>query len=266
MMNNLKQKNVGEESITTEIKNKSTENECESITKEKWTKKCPKCNRIQHYSSLKSYYNAVKKNSQCLFCKNKGNGNPFFGRHHENKHRQKMSDIQLKSCSYRYKKIGKNPDKIEKRCSFCGDSFEVIKSLEKQRYCSYLCAINDNFGFDPLKKTEPEKKFETWLQSNNISYKSPYPLKGKLYDFYIPSMNMLVEIDGIYWHGKGILDEELSETQKLNRNNDRIKDCIAKENGYNLLRIWEDEIKNVSKYLHQQERLDSSFMGRPDGI
>ena len=31
--------------------------------------------------------------------------------------------------------------------------------------------------------------------------------------------------------------------------NDRIKDCIAMENGYNLLRIWEDEIEEnyVSK-------------------
>ena len=127
-------------------------------------------------------------------------------------------------------------------CGWCGDVFYVINSQQNRKYCSYQCAINDNFGFDPLKKTEPEKKFEAWLQTKNIDYKSPYPLKGKLYDFYIPSKNILVEIDGIYWHAKGLLDKDLNETQKLNKLNDSRKTCIAKENGYTLVRVWEDEI------------------------
>ena len=64
------------------------------------------------------------------------------------------------------------------------------------------------------------------------------------YDFYIPSKNTLIEIDGIYWHGKGIDDAKLNETQKRNRLNDNRKTCIAKENGYDLIRIWEDEIED----------------------
>src|SRR5208282_1479744 len=104
---------------------------------------------------------------------------------------------QINICSYRYKKQGKNPDKIKKKCGWCRINFDVVQSQQRRKYCSYKCAVNDNFGFDPLNKTEPEKKFENWLQTKNISYKSPFPLKGKLYDFYIPSKNILVEIDGI---------------------------------------------------------------------
>jgi very-short-patch-repair endonuclease len=256
MMNNLPQNGVGEENITNETKNKSTKNECESITKVRkyltktidgkrvWYKDCPICHREQRYSSIRAIYHAMKGNSHCLCCKNSGSGNPFFGKHHEDEHKKKLSEIQLKTCSYRYKKIGKNPDKIKKNCLLCDDEFYVVNSKQRRKYCCYECAINDNFGFDPLKKTEPEKKFEAWLQINNVDYKSPYPLKGKLYDFYIPSENMLVEIDGIYWHGRGLVYEELNETQKLNRLNDNKKTCIARENGYNLLRIWEDEIKD----------------------
>lgn len=240
----------------TYIVNNLKKKNCEDITKKRkypikivngkkiWYKECPICHREQRYSSLGAISHATKNNRRCLFCKNSGNENPFFGKHHTEEHKINLSKTQLNTCSYRYKKLGKNPDKIKKKCKWCGDGFDVIKSQEKRKYCSYSCAINDNFGFGPFKKTEPEKRFEVWLQTNNISYKSPFPLKGKLYDFYIPSKNMLVEIDGIYWHGKGLIDKDLNETQKRNRLNDNRKTCIAIENGYHLRRIWEDEIED----------------------
>jgi very-short-patch-repair endonuclease len=248
--------------IVSELEKKNLEN----ITKKRkypikvvdgkkiWYKFCPNCNREQQYSTLRAVSTATKKNRQCLFCKNKGSGNPFFGKHHSEEHRQNLSKKQLNSCSYRYKRIGKNPDKIKKECKFCNRVFYVSKCQNRRKYHSYECAINDNFGFDPLIKTKPEKEFEDWLKVKNINYTSQFQLKGKLYDFYIPSKNLLVEIDGIYWHGKNIPIKKLNETQRCNRINDKIKTCIAKENGYNLLRIWEDEIKNVSKYLYIQER------------
>jgi very-short-patch-repair endonuclease len=239
---NSENKNESEiNDITNSTKKEFVENGCENIGK-KWTKRCPKCNRLQYYKSIRSHYNAIRGNNQCRFCKNSGKGNPFFGKHHTDEHKNNLSKIQLNNCSYRYKKQGKNPDKIKKNCCWCDTEFYVVESKSKRKYCSYTCAINDNFGFDPLKKTKPEKKFEELLKIHNIDYKSPFPLKGKLYDFYMPLKNLLIEIDGIYWHGKGLSDKELNETQTHNRKNDKIKTCIAKEMGYTLVRIWEDEI------------------------
>ena len=74
---------------------------------------------------------------------------------------------------------------------------------------------------------------------------------GKLYDFYIPSTNTLIEVDGIYWHGKHKNLEDLNDTQMKVRKNDEIKNRLANENGYTLIRIWEDEVKDVSKYLRK---------------
>jgi len=253
----------------TSIVNESEKKNLENITKKRkypikvvdgkkiWYKFCPNCNREQQYSTLRAASHATKRNKQCLFCKNKEDGNPFFGKHHTIEHRENLSKKQLVSCSYRYKRVGKNPDKINKRCKFCENEFKVIKSLHLQKYCKYECALKDNFGFQPFKKTKPERKFEEWLKINNIDYKSSFQLKGKLYDFYIPSKNILVEIDGIYWHGKNLKYDELNETQKRNRINDNRKTCIAKENGYTLIRIWEDEIedKTCIKIFTFQEKI-----------
>ena len=97
--------------------------------------------------------------------------------------------------------------------------------------------------------SKPEIEVEKYLKDNNIEYKYNYELCGKLYDFYIPSINTLIEVDGIYWHGKNKKINDLNETQVRNRKNDQIKDRLAVDNGYNLIRIWEDEVKNVSKYI-----------------
>jgi very-short-patch-repair endonuclease len=42
---------------------------------------------------------------------------------------------------------------------------------------------------------------------------------------------------------------------------DDIKNRLSVEMGYNLLRVWEDEIKNVPEYIHQQERWHHPRMG-----
>jgi len=69
MMNNLKQKDVGEESIIDEIKNELTKNICENITKEKrWKRNCPRCNRELFYSYKPGLLYAKKHNTCCEFC------------------------------------------------------------------------------------------------------------------------------------------------------------------------------------------------------
>lgn len=215
-----------------------------------WCKSCPDCGGIQSYSSKRAYDNAVRLNRRCLYCKNGGKNNPFFGKHHSKKHREYLSKAQRK-CSFRYKQIGKNPKKTKKTCAFCGTTFFVIRSQSNRKYHTYECAIKDNFGFSWNKKTRPELDFEFWLKKNKIKYKSPFHLKGKLYDFYIPHKNMLIEIDGIYWHAKGVPDRQLNEIQKANKENDNIKNRLAKENGYTIMRIWEDEITHVSEHFYK---------------
>lgn len=59
---------------------------------------------------------------------------------------------------------------------------------------------------------------------------------------YLLNKNILIEVDGIYWHGKGVKDDKLNETQTKSRINDKFKNAIAEQNNIKLIRIWEDEI------------------------
>lgn len=241
------------EFVINDIMNDTNKISCKKEWKDignQWTKKCPNCNELQFYKSKKSLQNSLRLNSICKFCKNRGINNPFYGKKHTTEHKDKLSSIQKREGSFRYKNFGGNPKKIDKICKKCNSNFKTVYS-NKSLYCCYKCALKDNFGFNHNKMTKPEIEVENYLKNNNIEYKYNYELCGKLYDFYIPSINTLIEVDGIYWHGKDKNLKDLSEVQLKNRKNDEIKNRLAVNNGYNIIRIWENEVKNVSKYIHR---------------
>jgi len=62
----------------------------------------------------------------------------------------------------------------------------------------------------------------------------------------LPSYNILVEADGDYWHGNPDYFTTLNEIQIINKKNDIFKDELAKQEGYLLLRFWENQIKKIN--------------------
>ena len=104
--------------------------------------------------------------------------------------------------------------------------------------------------------TAPEKSFALILEELGIIYETQKIVGGKIYDFFIPSKNMLLEVDGDYWHAKDKELKEMSLMQKKTFYNDIKKNAIAKSNGFELERVWEEEImknyeltKSRFKYL-----------------
>lgn len=66
----------------------------------------------------------------------------------------------------------------------------------------------------------------------------------RYYDFYLPDLNVLIEVDGSYYHAYGKVYEEMSPMQKRNHRVDEIKNEWAAIHGYALIRIWEHDIRN----------------------
>jgi len=101
------------------------------------------------------------------------------------------------------------------------------------------------------KKTDIEKMFEIILEELNIPYQCKYRVydKEKInfwfreYDFLILDTNILIEVDGDYWHGNESIFNELSDFQKSVQMNDKIKENFAKTKGYNVVRFWGSDIK-----------------------
>lgn len=94
------------------------------------------------------------------------------------------------------------------------------------------------------KMTAPEKKFEKMMKKMGVKCEAQKILNDVIYDFYLPDHNVLVEIDGDYYHGnpKVYQEGDLNHMQIKNKKNDLYKDSLAKGLGYGLERIWEKDI------------------------
>jgi very-short-patch-repair endonuclease len=100
------------------------------------------------------------------------------------------------------------------------------------------------YGTSDLE-TKFAKKFLDRLKVEYITQFKAESIK-RYYDFYIPSANLIIEIDGSYWHSDPRLLEgkELTPTQKRNKRVDKDKDKWAVEHKIPLLRIWEYDINH----------------------
>ena len=68
---------------------------------------------------------------------------------------------------------------------------------------------------------------------------------GRWFDFYLPEHNLIIEIDGSYFHSDPRLVEEgkMNPMQKHNKRVDKYKDEWALMHGIPLIRIWEKDIR-----------------------
>ena len=106
-----------------------------------------------------------------------------------------------------------------------------------------------------------EKTFANILDILDIKYQQFFYAKDikAFYDFYIPEHNLIIEVDGDFWHCNPTkFPEVIYETQKRNLIKDKIKSQWALDNGYKLLRFWENDINNNIKQVKQMllEALD----------
>ena len=105
-------------------------------------------------------------------------------------------------------------------------------------------------------ESKGEKKIRYWLEKervefeSQVSYSDLLGLGGKhlSYDFYIPSLNLLIEYQGEFHDGSGN-NEFTSLNLGRQQEHDSRKKTYAKNNNINLLEIWYWEFDNIEKIL-----------------
>ena len=132
---------------------------------------------------------------------------------------------------------------------------------------------------EAVKKKRPHPKYgtskledyfaENFLDVIGVRYVRQYEAKdiGRFYDFYCEDANVIIEVDGDYYHSYGLKYEEKNPMQKHNERVDRLKDEWALENGKPILRFWEHDIRDnpekvmktlkeaIGKYTEKQEKI-----------
>ena len=112
---------------------------------------------------------------------------------------------------------------------------------------------NQEYGTSKLE----ERFARDFLDKLGIPYVYQYKAEsiGRYFDFRVfPDLHgPIIEVDGDFYHGFGLLYEEMSPMQKRNHKVDEIKNKWCTRNCVPLIRIWEHDInKNpemVMKYL-----------------
>ena len=84
--------------------------------------------------------------------------------------------------------------------------------------------------------TKPEKEIMKILEDLNIKYIFQFRPKNysKVYDFYIPKRDLLIEYDSKYWHSS--IETKIRDAEKTK---------YAENNGYKLLRINKETLNNI---------------------
>jgi G:T-mismatch repair DNA endonuclease (very short patch repair protein) len=117
-----------------------------------------------------------------------------------------------------------------------------------------VTAIENIIKTDQNHTSKLEKTFSNILDLLSIKYKTFFYAKDikAFYDFYIPEYNTIIEVDGDFWHCNPVkFPEPQYESQKKNLIRDKEKNEWAINNGYKIIRMWENDINNNIQQVKQ---------------
>jgi len=138
-----------------------------------------------------------------------------------------------------------NPDSIAKYLK----QHNVLRSREEVRELVAI-KLSNREAF----KSRPHKKLESILHRASIQYSSEFPLDGWNFDIHLNDTNILIDVNGDYWHR---LPNRISR--------DIRKKSIANKNGYKLVWVWEHQlnreefVRNYVDYLVNNESAEFGF-------
>ena len=123
--------------------------------------------------------------------------------------------------------------------------------------------INKTTGIKPKKKKTTKEKslnygtsklevyfMEIFLDKLGIEYVYQYEVKsiGRVFDYYFPSANVVIECDGCWFHYDPRTNKKPpNRMQKKSMRVDELKNRWALTNGIVLLRVWEKDIYDNPK-------------------
>lgn len=160
------------------------------------------------------------------------------------------------------------------KCEYCGENF-YIKQYKldngQHHFCSNICRQkwfaniwsqtdeckekSRKIMIDLLKSgkmnnvnTKPQKIIDILLNNMNIKYEREYDITYYSVDNYLVFYNLMIEVNGDYWHGNpNKFKDSLTKQQYRRIAKDKAKHTYIKNNfGIEVLYLWENDIcKNV---------------------
>jgi G:T-mismatch repair DNA endonuclease (very short patch repair protein) len=221
-------------------------------------RKCPKCEQdIKTISkdktiACRNHFKKINDGSLCKPCSlelQKGNGNPFYGKKHTEKSLEKISKsrknkgVGEKNAMHNLKWRKKASENLKKKW-MSGDLENVRKKMSnKLKETRKLGKIKS--GITSKKEIE----IVEFLKKIGLETIHSYKIDTKICDVYIPSLNLIIEYFGDYWHCNPNKYDSKYFNQKKNMYAEEIWDYDKRKvdlivsYGYNLEVLWESDLK-----------------------
>lgn len=155
---------------------------------------------------------------------------------------EKMVETK-KGREYNYHHTQETKDKISRANT--GKEMIVTEETKKK-----ISATHKRNGIVPKYVgywTKPERRLLEMLYGMGFKCENIYDhwflrfgAKVRNVDFYIPSLKIIVEVDGVRWHNF-----------PLRLDKDRELDKLATENGYTIIRFWDAEVMKLTHHHNQ---------------
>lgn len=131
---------------------------------------------------------------------------------------------------------------------------ELLSLLDIKINKNYLSwFLKEKLNADETKKIKFIKHSQLEINFLNVlkfyfnnSVQSSFELEGKIFDYKL-GKKILIELDGEYWHSKNDAIQ-----------NDLVKDKIAKDNNFILIRVNDIEVKNL-EFLNELKKIYDEF-------
>jgi len=157
---------------------------------------------------------------------------------------QKNSEAKIKWWKENRNRVILRPDTHGKNNPFYGKHHTeaTVKVIRDAR-------AKQNFSF---YDSSIELKIQGFLRTLGIEHFTHFCINDIEHsyscDIFVPSMKLVIEADGDYFHGNPLLfpNYKLNKKQKEQRERDKIRNKELIEKGYKVLRLWENEIRGLS--------------------
>lgn len=226
--------------------------------------KCNTCNKKANISTRKKNfsgffwndYECGRNNGLMKWSKNAkisrlGKNNPMFGKKPWNLgFNKKNSEYGKKMSAYRTgKKTSEDSKKkqsisAKKRLIHGHTGIKHTDSSKKLMSTATLNRIKN--GCFKHTKTKPHLAMFKILNNLKINFEEEKIIDVWSFDFYLKDFNLLIEVDGDYFHvnPKIYPDGPKTKTQKINFYRDKKKNEFCIDNNLKLIRFWESDILN----------------------
>lgn len=179
----------------------------------------------------------------------KGENNGFYGKTHTKK---TMNTIKEKLRAYWETMDDNTRDNWSKKASIREKNRMKKDPIGYRREKAKAARESHKSQFMNFKMNKIETIVYDYLKSLNIDFDYSAILASYQYDFIIRKKRILIEVDGDYWHGNPNMynldgsdgKKVLNKIQLSKQKKDKEKEEWAISRGFELIRIWEDEINN----------------------